>query len=132
MTDEKRTLVELLRRLSEAVSSIPDSEFRDLALGNSRIMLSQRARKHGRTKPIAGMSVDEIKKVVSHLQSLSSREDGLALLDERCKTKTNLMKFARVLDLPVDHEDTVEKLRDKIVEATIGFRLRSEAIRGNT
>jgi hypothetical protein len=38
--------------------------------------------------------------------------------------------FARRLDLHVLRDDGAEKLRDKIVEHTIGFRLRSSAVRG--
>jgi hypothetical protein len=45
-------------------------------------------------------------------------------------TKTELEQIARRLSLPILKQDKAERLRDKILEATIGSRLNSQAIRG--
>ncbi len=34
------------------------------------------------------------------------------------------------LDIPLLQRDNIEKLQEKIIESTIGYRLRSEAIQG--
>jgi len=53
----------------------------------------------------------------------------LAVLLELAPLRAELKALATDMDLPVPKSDTVGRLRDRIVEATIGFRLRSQAIR---
>ena len=59
---------------------------------------------------------------------MENREDGAALLAKTCKKKDDLKTLARHFDIPILSKDTVASLRDKIVEAAIGYRLRSKAI----
>jgi hypothetical protein len=61
---------------------------------------------------------------------MSSREQGAQHLLSAAPTKTALQEVARYLDLPVRKSETIAELRERIVEATIGYRLRSRAIRG--
>jgi hypothetical protein len=39
--------------------------------------------------------------------------------------------LAAALDLPAMKSDTVDRLRNRIVEAVIGYKLRSSAVRGS-
>ena len=50
---------------------------------------------------------------------------------ERGLNRDALESMARYLNLPVQRDDTVERLRAKIVENLIGARLRSDAIQGH-
>jgi len=45
-------------------------------------------------------------------------------------TRRNLEALARSFEVPVRKEDNLERLRDRIIDATIGARLNSQAIRG--
>jgi hypothetical protein len=72
--------------------------------------------------------------------------DGVALRDEFTRfesrealekhlrvvaaSKTDVEAIARALRLPVLKSEPVEVLLDRIVDATVGYRLRSSAIRG--
>lgn len=67
--------------------------------------------------------------IVTRLTAAETREDGLAILSELAPIKAQLLAVAASLDLTVPKTDTIERLRDRLVEATIGFKLRSEAIR---
>lgn len=60
----------------------------------------------------------------------TSREEGIAHLDDLGLSRAGLEKLARALDLPVGRSDRVDRLKERIVEATIGYRLRSGAIKG--
>ena len=59
---------------------------------------------------------------------MNSREDGFKLLVDKCSSRLDLEVLARKLDIPFTKKDIIEKLKDKIIEGTIGFRLRSQAI----
>ena len=64
------------------------------------------------------------------LHSLQTRELGMEFLSNELQTKVLAEKFARFLDLPVLRTDTIKTLHEKIVEAEIGSKLRSEAVQG--
>ena len=68
---------------------------------------------------------------IRHALELSnSREEGAALLKEKCSTKEELTRLAKYLDLPVQKLDKIDQISERIIEATIGFRIRSAAIQG--
>lgn len=53
---------------------------------------------------------------------------GAEYLNNKLRTKANFEKFARSIDVAVMKSDKLEKIRENIIESTIGARLRSEAI----
>lgn len=70
--------------------------------------------------------------LLSELNRVDSREKGFDLLSERVKTKTHLEKFAKFIDVGVQKTDKLDKIKENIIESTVGARLRSEAIQGRT
>ena len=68
--------------------------------------------------------------IIANMLKFSSREDGEKYLLTKCTCKRDYILLVKKLDLPFEKKDSVDKLRGKIIEATIGFRLRSQAIQG--
>jgi len=68
--------------------------------------------------------------LVEKLTSFNSREEASDFLFRTFETKRPLEQLARSLDIPIIKQDKVEILREKIIEATVGARIRSEAIKG--
>ena len=68
--------------------------------------------------------------LLSRLNSCISREEGHLLISEALKNKKELEQFARHLDVLILKQDKVDQIRDKIIEATVGAILRSNAIQG--
>jgi hypothetical protein len=62
------------------------------------------------------------------LRSMSSREEGFKLLESFLGTKKALEHFAREIDTPLLKSDKIDLIKKKIIEATIGYRLRSNSI----
>jgi len=71
-----------------------------------------------------------VREIAAKLQTLRPREAGERLLQDEAPNRPALEALARFLQLPVQRDDTIERLRAKIIENTIGSRLRSEAIQG--
>lgn len=65
--------------------------------------------------------------VAKTLQELDTREEGVKILDEL--PKNALQHLAVHINIPNSKKYSIKELRKKIIEATIGFRLRSKAIR---
>jgi hypothetical protein len=132
MDESRRAIARLLRQLAEELCALSDIDYRDLLDGKLRLALLHKNTANPSKKRRGAVHADEhaFAEIAAELQRLSDREAGVSLLHQRCSTKVSLERLARCLDLPVRREDTAENLRDRIIEATIGFRLRSQAIRG--
>ena len=131
-TNEQQLLARVLRQLANALSGLSPDDFEALRKGNLKVALVPGARssKHKVQERSGALEDGQLKDIVSQLNSFHDRESGLALLNDRCNTKARLEQVARSLDLPVQRKDNAHRLRGKVVEATIGYRLRSEVIRG--
>jgi len=65
------------------------------------------------------------------LNNASSREEGYSILKGCCKSKLDLQSLADHLDVSYYKNDSRLKLKNKIVQMTIGSRLNSDAIRND-
>ncbi|EJG0422291.1 hypothetical protein C4D12_RS22250, partial [Vibrio parahaemolyticus] len=68
--------------------------------------------------------------LINELKNCESRESGINLLTENFKNKKELEYFAKKLDIMILKQDRIDVIKDKIIEATIGALLRSNAIQG--
>lgn len=123
------SLSKILKRLSHALDSLSEEDLSKLADSNYLIEIKVVPR---RTKDEPSLlptdsSADE---AIVQITLLPSRSEAQAFLEERFSSKKALESIARKLDIPINRQDKADDLRDKIVEATVGARLRSQAIQG--
>ena len=116
-------LVEVLRRLADYIEECPDSE---IAL----ILTRRKDSGPAKGRDTETVSKDWLSTIASRLRAELSRDTGYSLLSAEVRNRKTLEALARFLQLPVQRDDTVERLRAKIIENTIGSRLRSAAIQG--
>jgi hypothetical protein len=134
---DQKVISKLLHRLAQTVEFCSKSDFEALLTGRAALVIStdsasarrgaghevaSKKRRQRSGKDLAGMGV--------RLRRLESREEGSRLLTNAQLTRDELEELARLMDLPVLREDDAQRLKDKIVEASIGARLNSQAIRG--
>ena len=130
----QRALLALLTQLHEAVRQLKPAELQDVLDGVAKVRIvthgtpTQDPRPSSKRVPLRA-TTPQVVETERHLRSAGSREDGIAHLSEYYPTKTSLEALARHLDLPVTKKDTAIELRDRIIDHTIGYRLRSEVIR---
>lgn len=74
------------------------------------------------------VSDGEIENIIVKLGSLEARDVGLKYLEELDLGRADIELILRKLDMPFLKKDSILKLNDKIIEGTIGFKLRSQAI----
>ena len=70
----------------------------------------------------------DIDDFIIKLEKCDTRESGIDLLDGKNLTKQYLESILKKLSIPVQKIDNITVLKDKIIEATIGFKIRSKAI----
>lgn len=130
--DERVRWAKLLRRLAECIEGASRVDIDELISGNARFQIVIEKRQDSQ-KSIPAMSERETTdwpEIIKALRSLPTRDAGMARLKEVAPSRMHLERLARVMDLPVAKHENVELLREKIVEASIGSRLVSRAIRG--
>jgi DNA polymerase III gamma/tau subunit len=121
-------LASTLRRLAAVVERMSDEELVRLNEPGTEIeikMLRRRAKEE--LPPEERLDLVDI---VANLTACPNRAEASKFLERGFETKKILEQLARHLDVAVLKQDKTETLRDKIIEATVGARLRSEAIQG--
>lgn len=119
----------VFRRILEALNSLSGEEINNLSdpLYSVEVRVVRRQSKEELTLFSADINVED---AINEVSVLATRQEAQALLDEKYLSRKALEPIARKLDIPIMRQDKVEVLRDKIIEATVGARIRSQAIQG--
>lgn len=130
MSTSSFLLASALRRLAATLERMPDEELARLNEPGTEIeikILRRRLRDE-----LIPESAPDLADIVAKLTGAASRSDASKFLEDSFGTKKALERIARHLDVLVSKQDKAETLREKIIEATVGARLRSEAIQGSS
>lgn len=119
-----------LRRLAMALEQMSDDELSKLNDPSCDIEI--RVIRRRSKEEVSPEALGDLNDIVAKLTMFSSRAEASQFMEATFETKKTLDRIARHLDVPVLKQDKVETLRDKIIEATVGARLRSEAIKGTS
>ena len=125
----KQQVVSLLRDLASQIQKMDDSEIESVLAGESRLEIRPPQKKSKRQRTRNRYLDEESEKLQDALQNTDTREHARELIDSSLHTKEELTRFARVLDIPVPKSISSEQIKDRLVEGTVGYRLRSAAIR---
>lgn len=125
MPSKRSELATILRRLADYVDSHSDEDLAPIFKHAATLVQPEERPKK---PPPSKLPPPDTRAIAAELQTLQSRDAGNALLLDKVPNRRGLEAIARFLQLPVQRDDTVERLRAKIVENTIGSRLRSDAI----
>lgn len=68
--------------------------------------------------------------LIQELDKANSREAGLDVIEKELRFKNDLVSFAKYIDVAFLKSDKVSKIKETIVDATVGAKLRSNAIQG--
>ncbi|MFI9156526.1 hypothetical protein [Kitasatospora aureofaciens] len=120
----------VLEHVGIFLRSLTPSQVEDLLSGRSRIVLADRKAPR-ETKASAVIATTDVDRLRADLSNASSREAGEEYLDDQKLSRADLLELARELDIPIRKGDNMKSIKEGIVEATIGYRLRSGAIRGD-
>lgn len=124
----ERTILELiatfLRRLT-------DRDIQSLIDGRARLVVAYNDPSADIAEVTDSAIETRLTKVARALQEASSRDEADAILRSSKLRSAELRKLMHILDLPVSRTDTVDRLHHKLVDSTVGFKIRSKAVRGN-
>jgi len=128
----KKAISNLLYSVNKLVNKLTDQELEILESGDFELLLNMPKGKKPKGDKQSATTLDEgsLKSISEQLDSAKSREEGLVIIESSLKNKNELEFFAKHIDVAVMKSDRVDKIKDNIVDATVGARLRSSAIQG--
>lgn len=118
----------LLRELQDAVLELNEGELEKIISGEYQFILKVGKKRVGTNTKINPVDDFNYNELLNLLNQCESREQGNDLLSRELKTKSEFEKFARHVEVAVMKSDKLEKIRDNIIESTVGAKLRSDAI----
>lgn len=123
-----KILTVLFRELQDAVLELNEGELEKIISGEYQFVLKVVKKRIGTSAKISPVDDFSYSELLNLLNQCESREQGNELLSRELKTKSEFEKFARHVEVTVMKSDKLEKIRDNIIESTVGAKLRSDAI----
>lgn len=125
-----KQLARVFRALARAVEDLEEGQIETFISGLLQFApdsLPQKQPARARHSKVDRFALDE---VLHKLSEFSTREEGHRFIVEMDFRRKELEMLAKLRSIHLAKEDTVDKIREKLVEAVIGARLNSQAIRG--
>lgn len=120
----------VLLGIADEMRTWSDADLAAFVAGERELRIGAPRRRQRRSRPADEEVQAQVERVRSALGEMDNRAEGIEYLERTDLSRDGLRRLVAALDLPVSHSDNMERLRNRIVEALIGYRLRSEAIRG--
>ncbi|EPM1428587.1 hypothetical protein KT999_07240 [Proteus mirabilis] len=123
-----KILTTLFRELQDAVLELSEEELEKIISGEYQFTLKIVKKKGVANSKSSKVDDFKYKNLLNSLNLCESRTQGYELLCQELNTKSELEKFARHIEVAVTKSDNIEKIKDNIIESTVGAKLRSDAI----
>ncbi|OVZ79556.1 hypothetical protein [Yersinia kristensenii] len=122
------TLKIIIRSVNDFICDLAENDIEKLSSGDYTISYKIVKLKNKNIDKIDILSETSFLEIIDLLDKCSSRLEGLNIIDNKFKSKLEIEKFAKFIDVAVMKSDKVDKIKNNIVESTVGARIRSEAI----
>ncbi|OED83391.1 hypothetical protein [Vibrio splendidus] len=119
-----------LALLAKKAETLSESDIENVLQGNSNLKITVLSCKVKSNKPLQQLAEVDVDRII-HI--LSTTEDRTVALDSlQTLNKKGLELVAKNLDIAMQRSAKVDEIRSKIIEATVGAKLRSSAIQGTS
>lgn len=125
MSSTRRELLDIINVLSKTLSSINDDQFNKLITNSAKLMYVENEVKNKKEKSSNNI---EINNLASKIKEFNTREETQKYIEELKLKKDDLFVIGKLVNANISKKDTKTKIAEKIVDATVGARLRVEAI----
>lgn len=117
-----------VRKFLNFLDSLSDEDKKNLVNGERIVLFSISKSSNIEKTKARNLEDSEIELIILHLKEFDNREEADSYLGNKQLSRDNYKVLIKALDLPYNKKDNITQMRAKIIEGTVGFRLRSEAI----
>ena len=128
MQNAKQTISKLLVAVADALNSMDDREFDLLIHGEGKLRFVSRS-KNGKQRVVDAELESVVNEVARKLSEADSREVAESLLSSinQPRRKQFLTLLAKASDVRVESRDSIATIERKLIETTVGSKLRRKA-----
>ena len=116
-----------MERFLAFLNKLPQALVKEIENGEKRIDINVVPSSKKQDEPILQNSV-VVSESISFLNSMQSREEAYSYISSSDLKKADLEAICKQLDLPFTKKENIKALQEKIIEGTVGYKLRSQAI----
>ena len=116
-----------MERFLAFLNKLPQALVKEIENGEKRIDINVVPSSKKPDEPILQNSV-VVSESISFLNSMQSREEAYSYISSSDLKKADLEAICKQLDLPFTKKENIKALQEKIIEGTVGYKLRSQAI----
>ncbi len=126
---ESQKYYSLFENLVSGSKKLSDEDIDKINIGELKYQLFEKE-KTALKKSSLALPIFNVESVINELNSCMSREEGEAVLLKYCnpKRRKDFEELLNYLKIHSKSSETISRLKDKIIENTISYRLRAEAI----
>ncbi|MCT8139144.1 hypothetical protein H1D32_16390 [Anaerobacillus sp. CMMVII] len=121
----KAEVLKTIQLVTKIIGSLSESQLEKLLNGEAKLVFSEREV----VQKVEKKQVASNHPVFEQLREFNNREEATKLLSQKSILKKDLIEIASTFKVHINKNDTKAKLVEKIVEATVGVALRSQAIK---
>ena len=126
---QMKSYVELHDRLESYVNGLPLSEQEELRKGQKDVRFRLVSiSTTSSSRQVSVIVLPDASNIVAHLQQFSSRDDGYNYLRSLPINRNGFQQLLRLIDMPYTSRDNTQIMQAKLIEGSIGYRLRTQAI----
>lgn len=116
-----------MERFLAFLNKLPQVVVNEIEKGEKQIEINVVASTKEPNEPIQQNSV-VVSESISLLNSMQTREEAYSYISSSDLKKADLEAICKLLDLPFTKKENIKALQEKIIEGTVGYKLRSQAI----
>ena len=123
----KNVYISEMERFLAFLNKLPQVVVNEIEKGEKQIEINVVASTKEPNEPIQQNSV-VVSESISLLNSMQTREEAYSYISSSDLKKADLEAICKLLDLPFTKKENIKALQEKIIEGTVGYKLRSQAI----
>lgn len=121
----RRELLDIINVLAKTLNNINDEQFNKIISNSAELVYVENKVK----KKIETSSNNmEINNLALNIEEFNTREEAQKYIEDLKLKKENLFYIGKLVNANISKKDTKQKITEKIIDATVGARLRVEAI----
>lgn len=109
------------------LSKLPQAMVKEIENGEKQIEINIISSSKEPNEPMSENSI-VVSEAITFLNSMQSREEASSYFSTNDLKRADLEAICKQLDLPFTKKENMKTLQEKIIEGTVGYKLRSQAI----
>lgn len=109
------------------LNKLPQAMVKEIENGEKQIEINIISSSKEPNEPMSENSI-VVSEAITFLNSMQTREEASSYFSTNDLKRADLEAICKQLDLPFTKKENMKTLQEKIIEGTVGYKLRSQAI----